>query len=44
MEEFGCMTEHADGMTNSVDPVQTAPKEQSELGVHCLLSYICPTI
>ena len=28
----------ADGMANSADPVQTAPKEQSDLGLHCLLS------
>ena len=28
---------------NSVDPDQTAPfKEQSDLGLHCLLSFICP--
>ena len=25
-----------DGMTNSVDPDQTAPKEQSDLGLHFL--------
>ena len=26
----------ADGMANSVDPDQTAPQEQSDLGLHCL--------
>ena len=26
-------------MANSVDPDQTAPKEQSVLGPHCLLLY-----
>ena len=26
-----------DGMTNSVDPDQTAPQEQSDQGRHCLL-------
>ena len=32
-----------DGMTNSVDPDQTAPfKEQSDLGLHCLFNPICP--
>ena len=40
MEHFG-FTVHicqkdANGMANSVGPVQTAPKEQSELGLHCL--------
>ena len=29
--------EDADGMANSVDPYQTAPKEQSGLGLHSLL-------
>ena len=32
----------ADGMTNSVDPDQTAPLEQSDLGLHCLSRHICP--
>ena len=32
----------ADGIANSVDPDQTAPKEQSDLGLHCLLSSIFP--
>ena len=32
----------ADGMANSVDPDQTAPKKQSDLGLHCLLRPICP--
>ena len=27
----------ADGMANSVDPDQTAPLEQSDLGLQCLL-------
>ena len=27
-------------MTNSVDPDQTAPKEQFDLGLHCLLRYV----
>ena len=32
-----------DGMVNSVDPDQTAPpKEQSDVGLHCLLRPICP--
>ena len=29
---------------NSADPDQTAPKEQSDLGLHCLLSISCPDI
>ena len=31
-------------LTNSVDPDQTAPKEQSDQGLHCLpyMQYICP--
>ena len=28
---------------NSVDPDQTAPEEQSDLGLHCLLRPICPS-
>ena len=31
-----------DGMANSVDPDQTAPKEQSDLVLHFLLRPICP--
>ena len=39
----------ADGMANSVDPVQTAPQgvansvdpDQSDLGLHCLPRPIC---
>ena len=31
----------ADGMVNSVDPDQTAPQEQSDQGLHCLLRPIC---
>ena len=27
-------------MTNSVDLDQTAPKEQFDLGLHCLLRYV----
>ena len=35
----------ADGMANSVDPDQTAPREeQSDLGLHCLPRPICPKI
>ena len=30
------------GIANSVDPDQTAPKEQSDLGLHCLPRPICP--
>ena len=30
-------------MVNSVDPNQTVPiKEQSDLGLHCLLRNVCP--
>ena len=28
-------------MTDSADPGQTAPKEQSDLGLHCLLRDCC---
>ena len=44
---------NADSMANSVDPDQTAPysadpdqtaPEQSDLGLHCLLSTVCPNI
>ena len=32
----------ANGMANIVDPDQTAPfKEQSDLGLHCLLRLLC---
>ena len=31
-----------DGMAISVDPDQTAPKEQSDQGLHFLLRPICP--
>ena len=34
----------ADGMANSVVPDQTAPQEQSDLGLHCLPRPICPNI
>ena len=29
-------------MAYRADPDQTAPKEQSDQGLHCLLKYICP--
>ena len=32
----------ADGMANSIGPDQTAPKEQSDLGLHCFHRSICP--
>ena len=32
------------GMANSVDPDQTAPKEQSDLGLHCLRMTFCQTL
>ena len=32
-----------DGIANSVEPGQTAHKEQSVLGLHCLLRPICPS-
>ena len=31
------------GMANSVDPDQTAPEEQSDLGLHCLHMLFCQT-
>ena len=34
----------ADGMANKVDPDQTAPLEQSDLGLHCLPRPVCPKI
>ena len=39
------MLNEADRMTNSEDPDQTAPapfKEQSDQGLHCFVSPICP--
>ena len=30
-----------EGMANSVDPDQTAPQEQSDLGLHCLPRTVC---
>ena len=30
-------SKEADGMANSVDPNHTAPKEQCDLGLHCLV-------
>ena len=32
------------GMANSVDPDQTAPSEQSDLGLHCLHMSFCQTL
>ena len=32
----------ANGIANSEDPDQTAPEEQSDLGLHCLPRPICP--
>ena len=32
----------ADGMTNRVDPDQTAPEEQSDQGLHRLFKSVCP--
>ena len=32
------------GMANSVDPDQTAPQEQSDLGLHCLQMPFCKTL
>ena len=32
----------ANGLANSEDPDQTAPPEQSNLGLHCLPRPICP--
>ena len=34
----------ANGIVNSEDPDQTAPLEQSDLGLHCLPRPICPKI
>ena len=31
-------------MANSVDRDQTAPKEQSDLGMHCFDRHFCPTL
>ena len=33
-----------DRMANSVDPDQTAPLEQSDQNLHCLLRHTCPNI
>ena len=38
----GIASKNADGIANDADPDQTAPQEQSDLGLHCLLSPICP--
>ena len=35
-------TEDADETVNRGDPDQTAPMEQSDLALHCLLRLICP--
>ena len=32
----------ANGIANSEDPDQTAPREQSDLGLHCLPRPFCP--
>ena len=32
----------AEEIANSVDPDQTAPEEQSDLGLHCLPRPVCP--
>ena len=32
----------APGMENSVDSDQSAPYQQSDLGLHCLLKHVCP--
>ena len=32
------------GMANSVDPDQTVPLEQSDLGLHCLHMPFCQTL
>ena len=49
--EFSCFVFNAvvsqidvDGIASSVDPDQTAPKEQSDLGLHSFLRPICPNI
>ena len=34
----------AAGTANSADPDQTASQEQSDLGLHCMLEYLCPKI
>ena len=31
-------------MANSVDPDQTAPQEQSDQNLNCLLRHTCPNI
>ena len=31
-------------MASSVDPDQTAPKEQSDQHLHCLFRHLCPNI
>ena len=33
-----------DGMQNSDDPDQMAPQEPSDLGLHCLISQVCPNL
>ena len=33
-----------DRKANSVNPDQTAPHEQSDKNLHCLLRHICPNI
>ena len=38
------LSKNVDGMVNIVDPDQTAPKEQSDLGLLCLCRPVCPNI
>ena len=35
---------YSNKLTNSADPGQTAAKEQSDEGLHCLHRYVCPNI
>ena len=41
---FQCINSsvNANGIAKSVEPNQTAPREQFDLGLHCLLRAICP--
>ena len=40
----GDMSEMLSEMAYSVDPEQTAPEEQSDLGLYCLLRLFIPNI
>ena len=42
IKEFLFLKEGTDRMANSEDPDQTAPQEQSDLGLHCLFKPSCP--